>query len=965
MKILEKFDNIKLSVKIPMMIVMSCLVALILVLVQMAREISAMLIEEYKIEMAANVHGHKLQYQQIFDNAIKDLRVFSEDEDTLVAFHELNAAWNAMGNSQVPKIQKYYVNDNPMPVEKRHEFMGDDWSDYGIKHRFHNKKLNDLVSEYGYYDIFLINNNGDIIYSAAKESDFATNLNTGPWKDTDLAKAFREVKGVPTKGDSSFDFKPFRSYGPSNGAAASFIAKTLYDGSGPIGVVAIQLPTDLNKYIEDSTNMREYDDKYLVNSDGLAISKMHHDQDSFMKRNIGNLPHVQKALAGEVGEMISQDYEGYGAIAAYTHVDVLGDKIAIVMEKELNEVYNGIYEIIFEIALQSIIVCSILAILGYILSKHLVNSINKVSSMIGKLAQNQTDFAVEYEDNKSEIGDMARAISVLKNAVEENLLLQLMTSDYPVVRCDASMRVTFLNDAAKLLLKQLKFDHERIMNQPLSSLNEQFASNQSIYTSASKMPHTETLQFGSEWVSCTAHIIENKNGSFDGVYLNIKIVTAEVESEKSVLLAQESINELITAANSGVLTKRIDSSKFNGFYKHLADGINSLMETVEVPITKTVAALTKFADGNLDSKIDGNFSGAFLDMQNALNNTSARLAEIVSSLKVAFSTAFSAAKEISSGSTDLSMRTEQQASSLEETSASMEELTKSVLENTKNAVEANSISGSARKFAERGGNDVQNVISAMDGIEKSSQKISDIISVIDEIAFQTNLLALNAAVEAARAGEAGRGFAVVAQEVRSLAGRSASASKEIKELIDESSVQVKSGVDLVSESSKTLNEIIASVKKVADLVDGITEASKAQSTGLSEINVAVSQMDEMTQQNAALVEENNAAINALMGQIKKVEEQINFFHSENDRQLIASDVDYRSTAEHKSSNESFKSAKKIMSPLKPKDSDGADFAKASSRADKSQNSSEMAGAVEKNTVKASAKTKYDNGWEEF
>jgi methyl-accepting chemotaxis protein len=237
----------------------------------------------------------------------------------------------------------------------------------------------------------------------------------------------------------------------------------------------------------------------------------------------------------------------------------------------------------------------------------------------------------------------------------------------------------------------------------------------------------------------------------------------------------------------------------------------------------------------------------------------------------------SASSEISAGSNDLSQRTEQQASSLEETAASMEEITGTVRQNSENARNANQLSAEARDVAERGGKVVGDAVSAMTTIEKSSQKISDIISVIDEIAFQTNLLALNAAVEAARAGDAGKGFAVVASEVRSLAGRSASASKEIKALIMESSGQVKIGAELVNQAGRTLEGIVESVKKVAEIISDIANASAEQSTGIDEINAAISQMDEMTQQNAALVEENTAAAQSLVQQSQALESVMNFF----------------------------------------------------------------------------------------
>jgi len=297
----------------------------------------------------------------------------------------------------------------------------------------------------------------------------------------------------------------------------------------------------------------------------------------------------------------------------------------------------------------------------------------------------------------------------------------------------------------------------------------------------------------------------------------------------------------------------------------------------EQGMLEAVKVLTGLSAGDLTQKMMLEYKGTFNEIKGALNVTIDRLRETVINIKESAQSVNSASSEISAGSTDLSQRTEEQASSLEETAASMEELTGTVRQNSENAKNANLLSSEASDVAQRGGQVVNDAVQAMTNIEKSSQKISDIISVIDEIAFQTNLLALNAAVEAARAGEAGKGFAVVASEVRSLAGRSASASKEIKALIMESSSQVKSGAELVNQAGETLKDIVSSVKKVADIISEIANASSEQSAGIGEINTAVSQMDEMTQQNAALVEENTAAAQSLVQQAQALDQMMQFF----------------------------------------------------------------------------------------
>ncbi|NVI84141.1 methyl-accepting chemotaxis protein [Janthinobacterium sp. BJB401] len=261
----------------------------------------------------------------------------------------------------------------------------------------------------------------------------------------------------------------------------------------------------------------------------------------------------------------------------------------------------------------------------------------------------------------------------------------------------------------------------------------------------------------------------------------------------------------------------------------------------------------------------------------ALQRMQASLTTVVSSVRQDSNTVALAAEEISTGNSDLSLRTEQQASSLEETASSMEELTSTVRKNAENAREANVLATTASDVASKGGAVVGQVMGTMDLISESSRKIVDIISVIDGIAFQTNILALNAAVEAARAGEQGRGFAVVATEVRGLAQRSASAAKEIKTLIDDSVSRVDAGSRLAAQAGTTMSEVVASVARVSNIIAEITVASQEQSTGIEQINQAVTQMDSVTQQNASLVEEAAAAAESLRDQASHLVQTVSIF----------------------------------------------------------------------------------------
>ncbi len=303
-----------------------------------------------------------------------------------------------------------------------------------------------------------------------------------------------------------------------------------------------------------------------------------------------------------------------------------------------------------------------------------------------------------------------------------------------------------------------------------------------------------------------------------------------------------------------------------------------LVRSITQPLDEAVVALDAIAAGDLTRDLQSTRKDEFGHMLRSLSAMSARLRGVVSDVRVGVNSVSAASIEIANGNQDLSARTEQTASNLEETAASMEQLTATVSQSADTARQANQLAGTAAQAAARGGEVVGQVVSSMQHITESSRKISDIIGVIDGIAFQTNILALNAAVEAARAGEQGRGFAVVASEVRSLAGRSAEAAKEIKALIGASVENVESGSAQVAQAGQTMEEIVASVRRVSDLIGEITASSTEQRDGIAQVNQAVTHLDQMTQQNAALVEESTAAAASMRDQAQKLAEVVAMFN---------------------------------------------------------------------------------------
>lgn len=440
------------------------------------------------------------------------------------------------------------------------------------------------------------------------------------------------------------------------------------------------------------------------------------------------------------------------------------------------------------------------------------------------LAQQQQALAAQMETERTQAIENGRIRSALDNV------------SGCVMVADASGEIIYLNQAVADLMRRAEGDI-RVQLPTFSAATLRGSNIESFYEHSGQTrrildtlsgTNTAEIRLGGSIFRLTANPVRASDGSRVGAVVEWYDRTLEARVEKET-------NAMLSAVLDGNLAERLDVNGKSGFFETLARGMNQLADNIQ---------------------------------------------QIIEKVKTSAHEIHTASSEIAGGNSNLSQRTEQQAASLEETASSMEEITSTVKQNADNAHQANQLATAARDQAQAGGVVVKQAILAMTGINESSTQIANIIGVIDEIAFQTNLLALNAAVEAARAGEQGRGFAVVASEVRSLAGRSAAAAKEIKTLIQDSVTKVENGTQLVMRSGQTLDQIVVAVKRVTDVVAEIASASGEQTTGIEQVNIAIAQMDDMTQQNAALVEQATAASQSMSEQAGELSRMLSGYRTD-------------------------------------------------------------------------------------
>lgn len=800
-------------------------------------------------------------------------------------------------------LQHAYIYKNPASIGNKHEmFKSALNAKYDLNHTRLHETFKPYLEKFGYYDIFLVDNRGNVVYSVFKELDFATNLRSGPYSETGLAQAFTASQNLQSA--EEYVLIDYAQYTPSYEAPASFIASPVFKYGSQVGTLIFQMPLDaITGIMSQRIGLGETAEVYLVGPDNMMRSDSYKDAENysvdsaFRNQRTVATDAISMALSGDKGITTNSNYLNQAVLSAFTPVMFGSLQWAMLAEIEESEAYASITRLIWVVI--SICIVAIIAILFFALrvGEKIVAPIVELKNAMANIARTTTFSERLVVDRSDEIGESVESFNTLLQSIEASII-ETNTVVTAMSQGDFSLRVESDFTGDLLALKNGVNDSAAAMGSSISEVNRVVDAlatgdfNQKIEVDLNgelgKLKDNVnssivSMQGAMQEINSVISAMSNGNFkykasmSLTGEYA--KLVDQANTAMEVVNSAVIEIDSVMSFVSVGQLDKRIEKS-LPGQLDQIKENINASLNAIASVFQATESALSAIADGTLHAKINDEFPGRFNNLKVSTNNTLDKLIEVVEEITSSASAVNVSASEILKGNSQLSDRTTEQSNNLDSTASSMDEITVTVKNTENNAVHANTIAKQAKEYAIKGGETVNNAIDAMQEINTASNKIADIISVIDAIAFQTNLLALNAAVEAARAGEQGRGFAVVASEVRNLAGRSANAAKEIKGLISDTEEKVKVGSHLVGQSGETLEQIIKEVENVDNIVGNISTAATEQSLGVQEVQIAVESIKSLTQQNTAMVEEGTAASENLQHKARTMMDLMGFFKTE-------------------------------------------------------------------------------------
>ena len=664
-----------------------------------------------------------------------------------------------------------------------------------------------LQNEMDYYDIFLFDTEGNLVYSVFKENDFATNMIDGPWASSGLAQAYNAAATLGADDPSAF--VDFAGYAPSNDAPAAFIARPVFNEQGArLGVIAYQMPiTAINSAASDLQGYGETADGFLVGTDGLLRTDSAQTEiDDILKTSVQNTDILDALNDNQARPFETTGRNGQDIIGFAIPFDFLGTRWTAVVQQDKSELFAGLYAVkIRALIFASVISIGVLVIAIYF-SRSISQPVQRLTKAVKEVAEGALDTVVPGTSRQDEIGELARTTEVFRQN---------------------ALKIEEMNKKQKQAtekMAQLSAEREKSAQREIELAKEKEQSDRAAQELREEMMRKLGASFG----------------------------------------------EVVRAARNGNFKNRIEEKFDDQILMDLSESINQLMSAVDDGLSQTGAVLSEVAKGDLTHRMEGEFNGSFRELQTNVNNMLDALTGLIDEISQSGQTLSGSASELRQTADVLSRQAEQNAASVEETSAALEELSASISQVNDNISDVSSNAKEAKETAASSEKVAQTATDSMDKIANGSKEIMRVTEVINDISFQINLLALNAGVEAARAGEAGLGFSVVASEVRQLAQRASDASKEISVVLGQSDAAVTEGVANVANAKASLDDIANTVIRISQSVDEVTRAVSEQAAGIKEISTAVSQVDGNTQKQAAAFEEVTASSHVLANEAKEL-----------------------------------------------------------------------------------------------
>lgn len=968
-------NSIRISIKLPVLMAATCLVSLSLVsLLALATSRNAMEGQAIsKLEAVAASQGNALN--TYFASMRAGLQ--SQKNNPLIAdaFYAFRGGLRAIEGDSQAYLQNLYIHANPHPVGQRQRLnVADDGSPYSRAHEKYHRYFAALAQSLGIADILLIDADGRIVYTLAKNEDFAASLMAQSFQGTKLPEVFNTaLADADATAVSLVDITP---YDPA-GAGLGFVAtRILNEREQPLGVVVFAFDRGMAESIlHGGELLGDTGISYILGRDGVLRSELAAGAPVPFLATTAGRDMLQSAFVdasesgGAVGEGADQNYQ------AFVPFRFEGIEWLLVAEQSVGEVLVSWKSLRANLLIETLVSLAVIIALTTLLSRSLSRPLERVSRAMTRVSNGEYDAEVPDKERGDEIGGIARVLGSFKNSLEQAGQVAIdarfrgsgfENASAPMMILNRNAEVSYANLAARHLLQTLSAElvnagcrqlHGDIVGASVDTFHPAPAELITAVRNPQQTAYREILEIGDTYIELSANVVADDDGNSVGAVLEYEDVTrvqldraivASIDAHKVVaefdlsgrLLKSNSqfdaqlgpageglsINQIrIADADADTVDKDLlhqlkRNGNFQGnlwveyagaadvildgnlSYIHDSTGKPHKVLLVATDITKAhseiekarqmqrqVAAdqqqivdvlrtvLERLSRGDLTCKIEQDVAEEYRQICNDFNQSVSKLHDAVFQIVENATSIQQEASDISGAADDLAQRTEKQAATLEETAAALDEITSSVQSAAEGAKQANQIVGAATDHAESSSTIVKEAIIAMGEIETSSEQISKIISVIDEIAFQTNLLALNAGVEAARAGEAGRGFAVVASEVRALAQRSSDAAHEINQLISGSGQHVQKGVELVARTGEALEQIVGSISDISRHVAEISASAQEQSTGLGEVNNAVNALDRFTQQNAAMFEQTTAASHSLTQEVDTLTETVSTF----------------------------------------------------------------------------------------